>query len=358
VIRNQRRSLRLTAALAAGAFVLSACSSGSGSTAAKAGASGSGSVDLSGLTLKVGIFQTVTEDQAAASGAFKNTPYKIQWAVLNGAAPTVEALQAQAIDLSWGLSDTATPLGAAQAKSPWTSTSAPFKIVALLKPNDPVTYPGSIIAAHKNTGINTLADLRGKTYAYNEGGNANAIALLALYHAGLTKADVKVTVLQSNSLAPAVSSGAVDAASVGISGVAAQLEAGTVKQIATAHQVGFPGYVTVTARTGALNDPRLSAAIGDFVQRVAKFQKWGAANLTAIAKTYETNQQLTPTQAELSAHNAAETVVPVAPQDPDAKAEVALTGLLYKAQFLPKPIDEAPFLDGRYSAQIAAGNAG
>jgi sulfonate transport system substrate-binding protein len=357
IFTRGRRRILLAGATSVTALTLAACGSSSSSGSSNAAAVSSGSAaSLSGVTLNVGIFQTVTIDQVKASGLF-NTPYKINWAPLNGAAPTVQALEANAIDISWDLSDTATPLAAAQAKTPWTASTAPFKIVAIVKPNDPVKYPSSIIAAHQGTGISSLADLRGKTYAYNEGGNANAVALLALYKAGLTKSDVKVTILQSNSLAPAVASGAVNAASVSISGVAPQLANGTVKQIVTATQVGFPGFVTITARTGALNDPKLSAAIGDFVERAAKFQKWGATNIDAIAKTFETNQQLSPAQALQAANSTADTLVPVGPDDPAAKTEIGLTDLLYKAGFLPKPIDESPFLDGRYTQQIEAGNA-
>ena len=314
-------------------------------------------VDVGDVTLRVGIFTDQTRAQTELTDDFKNTPYKIEWARLNGAGPTVQALYGNAIDISWGLSDTATPKAAAEAKEPWTKDNAPFKIIALLKPYAPDKYPSTIIATNKSADINSLADLRGKSYTYNEGGNANAAALLALYKAGLTKQDVNVQLLQSDSIAPAIMSGAVQAGSTSVGKVAPALADGTVKQIATAEQVGFPDYVSVTARTDALADPKLVIAIGDFLTRAGKFHKWSAEHPDEVAKSYESAQQLTPEQGLQAAHSSAEILVPVGPQDPGTKVESDLSGLLVKAGFLLKPIDIRQFLDGRFSPQINAGNA-
>lgn len=362
-IKRHPGRLLLASSIVGAALLVAACSSG-GSSAASSGSSSptsepasSQGLDLSGITLKVGIFHTVTEDQANLSGAFAGTSYKIDWVVFNGAAAAVEALQANAVNVVVDLSDTSAPLGDAEATQPWTAGSAPFKIVALLKPTNPGQYPGGIIAATKASGITSLADLRGKTYAFNEGGNTGALAMLALYKAGLKASDVKETLLSNDSLAPALISGAVDAASVDVSEVAAQLANGTVRQIATPAQVGFPDYLTVSAGQAPLANPQDSAAIGDFVERVAKFENWSTANVQAVAKTYVQTEQLTASQATLAANNSLYSVIPVGPTDPGTKSEIALAGLLYRAGFLPKPVNEAPLFDDRYSAQIAAGNS-
>jgi sulfonate transport system substrate-binding protein len=346
----------LAGALTVGvAMALTSCSADE--PARPAGSGLVNGVDVSDVTLRVGIFTDQTRAQTELTDDFKNTPYKIEWARLNGAGPTVQALYGNAIDLSWGLSDTATPKAAAEAKEPWTKDNAPFKIVALLKPYAPDKYPSAIIAANKAANINSLADLRGKSYTYNEGGNANAVALLALYKAGLTKQDVNVQLLQSDSIASAIMSGAVEAGSTNVAKVAPALADGTVNQVVTGQEVGFPGYVSVTARTAALADPKLDAAIGDFLSRATKFQKWSAQHPDDVAKTYESTQQLTPEQGVQAAHSDAELIIPVGPDDPGTKVESDLAGLLLKAGFLIKPIDITQFLDGRYAAQINAANA-
>lgn len=357
---NFHRTIASTAAVVSSLLmlVLTGCTTGDSEESQQApeGSRTLDGLDLGDVTLRVGIFQDVTRAQTDATDFFKDTPYKVEWARLNGAGPTVQALYGDAIDISWGLSDTATPKAAADAKETWTTDNAPIKIVGLLKPYDPDNYPSSIIAANSNSGINSLADLRGKSYTYNEGGNANAVALLALHKAGLTTNDVNVQLLQSDSIAPAIINGAVQAGSTGISQVGVAIDSGNVKQIASASEVGFPGYVTVTARTKALSDPKLAAAIGDFSERVARFQKWGAQNPEEIAKAYVKTQQLTDEQALLAARSTASTLVPVGPTDTGTNAEVDLISLLVDAGFLPRPIDITQFLDERFSEQIASGN--
>jgi sulfonate transport system substrate-binding protein len=195
--------------------------------------------DLSGVTLRVGIFEDVTHDAVAATDFLKNTPYKITWARLNGAGPTVQALGGDAIDLSWGLSDTAAPKASSEDRQNWTADNAPIKIVALMKAVNGRDFSPSLIIANKDSGVKTLADLRGKTYAYNEGGNANAIALLALDKAGLTLKDVQIRLLTYDATAPAVVAGAVAAAPATRARIADALSDGTVRQIATDTGSGF-----------------------------------------------------------------------------------------------------------------------
>jgi sulfonate transport system substrate-binding protein len=337
------------------ALLTAGCVSGSGDDGSHQAPEGErtiNGVDVGDLTLRVGIFQDVFRAQTDATDFFKNTPYKVEWSRLNGAGPTVQALYGNAIDISWGLSDTAAPKAAAEAKQPWTAATAPIKIIGLLKPYDPAKYPPAIIAANTDAGINALADLRGKTYTYNEGGNANAVALLALYKAGLTTKDVNVQLLQSDSIAPAIINGSVQAGSTSLAQVGSAIDTGKVKQVATGPEVGFPGYVSVTARTQALADPKLAAAIGDFSQRIARFQKWGAEHPEEIAKAFVSTQQLTQDQALLAARTSASTLIPVGPEDLGTKTEVDLMGVLEKAGFLPRPVDITQLLDARYSEQI------
>jgi sulfonate transport system substrate-binding protein len=176
--------------------------------------------------------------------------------------------------------------------------------------------------------------------------------LLALYKAGLTTNDVNVQLLQSDSIALAIINGSVQAGSTSLGQVGSAIDAGKVKQIASGPEVGSPGYVSVTARTQALADPKLAAAIDDFAQRVARFQKWGAEHPEEIAKAFVSTQQLTEDQALLAARTSASTLVPVGSDDLGTKTEVDLMGLLEKAGFLPRPVDVTQLLDARYSEQI------
>jgi len=313
-------------------------------------------ISLEGTTLRVGIFQDVSRAAIEATPFLKGTPYKIQWARLNGAGPTVQALGGNAIDISWGLSDTAPAKASAEDRKNWTAENAPIKLIALLTPvNTSGDTPGLIIANTKS-GIRTLADLRGKTYAFNEGGNANARALLALDKAGLTLKDVKVRYLTSDALVPAVIAGAVDAAPADRSVAAGGLADGTIRQLATEPEIGFPGFVSVTARTASLKDPKIEAAVGDFLVRLAHYLQWAAAHPDVVSKAYVETQQLTPAQALTAARGAAYLLAPITPGTPNYVAEVNVTKKLGQLGFYPRPVDFATVVDSRYTKEINEGN--
>lgn len=310
--------------------------------------------DLTGTTLRVGIFQDVTREAIEATDFLKDTPYKIVWARLNGAGPTVQALGGKAIDLSWGLSDTAAPKASSEDRQNWTAANAPIKLIGLLQPVDSKEFSPSLIIAHRDSGVKTLADLRGKTYAYNEGGNANAVALLALDKAGLSVKDVQVRLLTYDATAPAVVAGAVSAAPATRSRIADALADGTVRQIATENEVGFPGFVSVTARTDSINDPKTGAAIGDFLTRVSRYLNWAATHNEETAQAYAKAQQLTPSQALFAAKSGAYTLIPV--DGAALQKELAVTKVLGRIGFYPRPVDFNTVVDDRYAAAITAGS--
>ncbi|MDR5809137.1 ABC transporter substrate-binding protein [Caballeronia sp. LZ019] len=306
--------------------------------------------------LRVGIFQDVTREAIEATDFLEGTPYRIEWARLNGAGPTVQALGGNAIDISWGLSDTAAPKASSEDRRNWSAGNAPIKLIGLLAPVDSTHYSPSLVIASKASGVTKLADLRGKTYAFNEGGNANAVGLLALDKAGMSLKDVKLRLLTYDATAPAVVAGAVDAAPATRSRVADALATGAVRELATENEVGFTGFVSVTARTAALKDPQLDAAIGDFMTRLARYLNWAATHDAETAAAYVKTQQLTQEQALFAAKSGAYRLVPVNADGAPFKAEVAATRKLGDIGFYPRPVDFSTVVDDRYTARIEAGN--
>ncbi|PRA51921.1 ABC transporter substrate-binding protein [Brucella pituitosa] len=311
--------------------------------------------DLSGVTLNVGIFQEVQFLQIDLTNDFKNTPYKIEWVRLNGAGGTMQALGAGAIDLSWGLSDVSLPNASALDKVPWTSTNAPLKHIALLKPLDNAAYPSHVIVANAKTGIKDLKEVKGHTFAYQEGGNSAATALLGLQKVGLTAKDVEITRIPADSIPASVISGAVDVATVQWGQIQEALDKGTVKWLASADEVGFPGYTSITARTKSIEDAKKGAAIRDFLKRATAYSLWRRNHLDAIAQTYVKAQQLNPEQAKKAAAGAATVVLPLSADGEAVKVEAELIDRLYKAGFLSREVDYAPLVDARYTDVIKAG---
>jgi sulfonate transport system substrate-binding protein len=68
-----------------------------------------------------------------------------------------------AIDISWGLSDTAAPKASAEDRTNWTAANAPIKLIALLVPLHQTGDTPGLVIANAKSGIHTVADLRGKS---------------------------------------------------------------------------------------------------------------------------------------------------------------------------------------------------
>lgn len=313
--------------------------------------------NLKGVKLRVGIFHQVTYLQIKLTDHFEGTPYDIEWVRLNGAGGTMQALGGGAIDLSWGLSDVAVPNAAALDKEPWTAATAPLKHIALLRPLDAAKFPTHIIVAHKDAGVRTIADARGKTYTYQEGGNSAATALLALQQAGLTKDDVRITRIQADSIPAAVISGAVAVATVQGPQIQEALDDGTVIRLASGFEAGFPGYTSITARTASIEDPKISAAIADFLTRATAFSLWRNAHIEETAQTYVKAQQLNADQASRAASAGASTILPFTPGGEAVTVQTDLQKRLHASGFLAKPVDYSALYDDRFSDAIIKGQS-
>jgi sulfonate transport system substrate-binding protein len=171
--------------------------------------------------------------------------------------------------------------------------------VLAFKPADPVNFPLIITLAGKDSGIKTVADIKGKKFSYTPGGNANLQYLLTLKKAGLTPADVTPVQLDFGVGATALANGQVDVISNNIQSSSIAFEAGAYI-LATADDVGLPGVNTLTANGESLKDPKKVAAIRDFIGRYIRFQLWQIQNPEIVQQTYISGSKQTPVQAELS----------------------------------------------------------
>jgi sulfonate transport system substrate-binding protein len=156
-----------------------------------------------------------------------------------------------------------------------------------------------VTLAGKDSGIKTVADIKGKKFSYTPGGNANLQYLLTLKKAGLTPADVTPVQLDFGVGATALANGQVDVITNNIQSSAVAFEAGAFI-LATADDVGLPGVNTLTANSDSLKDPKKLAAIRDFVGRYLKYNLWLVQHPHEVAQTYVVGSKQTPAQAELS----------------------------------------------------------
>ncbi len=101
----------------------------------------------------------------------------------------------------------------------------------------------------------------------------------------------------------------------------------------------------------------MGAAIGDFLNRLAKYLRWSVDEPEETAKSYVKTQQLRESEALFAAKSGALTLIPVNEGGEGFKAELVVTEKLSKIGFYPRPVDFRTVIDDRYTAQIEAGDA-
>ncbi|GAA4542564.1 ABC transporter substrate-binding protein [Pseudonocardia xishanensis] len=281
----------LTAVLAAAALALTACGS--------SGSASDGPVDLSTVTLRVGDQAGIQQALVEASGALQGAPYKVEWAQFPAAAPVLEALRGDAVDL--GVAGDAPTLTAL-------SSTDDIKIVAATRA--PQQYGLSVIVP-KDSPIQSVADLKGRTVSPTTQGSVGHYLLLqALKEAGLTDQDVTISFLQPVDAAAAMSSGAIDAWSTWdpYTAVAEQDQGARVLRGSDGLA---PGLTFLDANTTALEDAGKTQAMKDFVARYGKAVQWAADHPAENAAIYTKLTQRPAAVADLMSQRANRSLVPI-----------------------------------------------
>ncbi|SNQ49835.1 Nitrate/sulfonate/bicarbonate ABC transporter periplasmic ligand-binding protein [Frankia canadensis] len=346
-----RRRRGAVAAVVALVLTLAACSSSGGSHSSGSGGSATAAPDLSKVTLKLGQITASEAAQIKLSGVFDDTPYKVSWSTFAGPAPMMTALLAGAIDAGANFGDVSVTLANANSSTPWTADNAPAKTIGVLA----TTHPLYQTIATTSSGITSLDDLRGKRFAYNNGGNIQAQYLLDLKKAGLTPADVKPIVIQAATQGSTFAAGATDVLSTSAGVAVPFLAEGKARVIATQNDIGLPGLNAFVASTKALKDPAKRAAFADVLTRLTKFYAWYAKNLPAVAKQSESVSNVPAKYSLEEAKYAGSYLVPTTP-DIIAK-EQALADLLVEGGVIKSKVDVSAQYDQSFNSVISAGNA-
>ena len=156
-------------------------------------------------SLKIGYQKTslpvIAKQQGLIEAALEPLGVGVEWVEFAAGPPLVEALNVGAIDLGW--TGDAPPIFGQ-------SSGAAIVYVAAL----PANGDGEAIVAKTESGIASVADLRGKKIAVARGTSAHNLLIAALEANGLTFADVTPEYLPPADAAAAFASDAVDAWSI------------------------------------------------------------------------------------------------------------------------------------------------
>jgi sulfonate transport system substrate-binding protein len=295
--------------------------------------------DLSGVTLIVGGQNGGTGPIAQASGAYKNTPYKIEWTNESTSTGEMSALESGAINLGGGGDLSLIFLQANQVPA-WTKSNIPLTLVGFQEalPQIAKKYPPFEVLVRKGSGITRLSDLRGKKIAYAPGGDLNKFFLKVLVAAHLKTTDVQPVQLATPLGAAALENGQVDAALVNYYYAPGPLAAGA-KVIATSNDKDIYTALagTTFAPTKDLKDPAILAAIKDYLARTVKYNEWTRTHVSAVAQAYVKYLNLDPATAKVEAESNVSQLVPVTKEL--VASEQSDADLLDKNGVLAHPVD-------------------
>jgi sulfonate transport system substrate-binding protein len=209
-------------------------------------------------TLRVGDQKGGSEALLEASGELDNLPYHLEFSRFAAAAPLLEALNADAIDLG-GAGDA--PVLFAQA------AGTPLRVVQATR-GDPTN---TAILVRGDSPLRSAADLRGKTIATGKGSIGHYQVLGALKQAGIPTAEVTLAFLTPADAKAALATGTADAWSTWepYTSLAVMTDGWRVLVPGTGISSGLGFQV---ASESAVKDKR--AAITDYLARLTRARRW------------------------------------------------------------------------------------
>lgn len=231
----------------------------------------------SGTSLVVADQHEILKTLFRGSGVEKGAPEALKFANFSDGPEILEAFRAGAVDV--GLVGDAPPIQAqAQGEN--------VLIIGALKNGDH-DYQLAVAPGEK---IESLADLRGKRFAYAAGTGREAFTLRVLQLAGLGRADVKIANLAPGDFAAALRSNQVDVATMREPDTSFYLQANKAKGATIVPAAKLPGASTglmyLYVRTAALQDPAKAAALRDFVGRWVKGWVWANGHRDVWVDSY------------------------------------------------------------------------
>lgn len=252
-----RLSLQLPVALA---LVILAITLLSGCSLSSSAANGTAT------ELKVGDQRGGAQALLRAAGELEHVPYKIDFALFPAAAPLLEALSANAIDVGG--------IGGAPFAFAYAS-GQPIKAVYAYRVDSDMAGRASAIIESKTSPLHSVADLRGKKLATVRGSAGQDLALRLLERAGLKPSDVQWVYLDNGGAKAALGSGSIDAWSTWGSYVGiATIEDG---DHILADGSGFPASAGFYAASNTAIDAK-RPLLADFLHRLARARRWARSH--------------------------------------------------------------------------------
>jgi sulfonate transport system substrate-binding protein len=273
-----------------------------------------------------------------SSGIGEQVQAEVEYSTFLGGPPLLEAFNAGAIDLGY-VGDTPPILAQARDQD--------IVIVGAWR------FSGKVLAVVAPPGkdISSVADLKGKRFAYPRGTALQAFALRALEEVGLTEGDIENVDVPAIDVIGVLRSGDVDAAVVVeplLTGYLRDNPEATVVRDAEGLTTGLQLLITTSE---VLADPAKAAAVGDYVERLAESFVWRAENPEEAAQAFADLNQISLEEAQAIAdRNGTQLFVPL--DDGVIGPLQELADLFYAAGAIPEPVDVSLIFDDRFDPYV------
>ncbi len=268
-----------------------------------------------------------------ASHVLDGAPYSIAWSEFPAAAPLLEALNAGAVDI--GVAGDSPVMFAYAA-------GAPVHALLALRP-EAADAVGLLVPP--NSGLHSVADLRGHLIAVTKGSIGQALVLALLTRAGMSAHDVRFAYLSQMDASAAMRTGSVDAWATWQPYVGMHVAQGEGRLLADGTGV-LRGASFAVSSTQAL--ARNAADIGDFVQRIRQAQAWAVLHVDAYAAIYAKSTGVPLPIARTAAKALAGAPVPM--DESLQRTERAVLALYVQAGIIPSLPDVTGVFDRRFEA--------
>jgi sulfonate transport system substrate-binding protein len=301
--------------------------------------------DISGVTLSVGDIQWKEDQSLFDAAGVGETPYKLNITVFEGGNTSVEAVNAARIDIT-RISEIP-PLFASQAaKGPL------FTIVALL--HDHITTANQEILVMPDSGITTIAGLRGKKVGYVKATTSHYFLYKFLEDAGMGFSDIIPVEVTPSDGPAALLSGGIDAYAGFGGAVNAAKERGAATLAAGADKLS--GYFPYVVPKSLLQDGARRAALFDFLGRMNAAYSWIAENPSDWAKIYGEHAGLSESAALSLIQSGLTRLRPsvTAPSEETRASMQDIADVFFKIGLLSKEVNAGSLYTTDYNDELEA----
>lgn len=247
---------------------------------------------------------------------------KVEWAKFTAGPQLLEAMNVGSLDIG---AVGETPPIFAQA------TGIPFVYVASTKPG---TGEGTAIVVHKDSPIKTVADLKGKSLAFQRATANQYFAIKALAEAGLKLSDVKYLNLISPETRAAFLRRSIDAGVIGDPQLAEFQRTVGVRILRDAKGIATQGGYWLAGRSFVKDNPELVKIVLEEVNNVGK---WAEDNPRDVAEIIARDAKLDIPTLEKVVKRRRYTLRPIT--DEILSGQQKISDLFYEQKFINKKIN-------------------